>query len=214
MKQFLLAVALIAFPVAVFTAVEVWVLPGFSSANASASSDPLGDLSGYETIVVDARDLADAGDFAAAKTRITDFETTWDDAEAAMRPMAPAAWGNVDAAADHAFAALRAAYPDPGKVTETLAALSSALANPAGDGGSAGGVQRILGVAVTDENGHAIPCEAMLDDLRAAMADGSIAAADKPNVTDLRAKATERCNADDDTRADAFAAQALALVSR
>ena len=32
-------------------------------------------------------------------------------------------------------------------------------------------------------------------------------------VSDLQAKALERCNADDDTRADAFSAQALAMLN-
>ena len=54
----------------------------------------------------------------------------------------------------------------------------------------------------------------MLRDLRTVLADGSIRAPNKAAATDLQTKATERCNADDDTRADAFAAQALALAGR
>jgi hypothetical protein len=129
-----------------------------------------------------------------------------------MRLKAPSAWGNVDAAADDAFAALRTGNPDPAKVRHALAALSSTLVKPSGGSGSAGVIQRISGIAVTDANGHAVPCESMLEELRSALSGSSIAATDRRAATDLQAKATERCNADDDTRADAFAAQALALA--
>jgi hypothetical protein len=212
MKQFMLAALLIALPTAAFTAVEMWIGPGSSPAAPSVSTNPLGDLSAYQTIVAETRDLAASGDLVAAEQRITDFETKWDDAEAAMRPKAPSAWGNVDAAADDAFAALRTGNPDPAKVRHALAALSSTLVNPSGGSGSAGVIQRISGIAVTDANGHAVPCESMLEELRSALSGSSIAATDRRAATDLQAKATERCNADDDTRADAFAAQALALA--
>lgn len=211
MKQFLLATALIALPVAGFALVEASLL-GPPPAETAASSQSLGDLSSYETIVSDTRALADKGDLVAAEKRVTDFETQWDDAEATLRPKAPDDWGNVDAAADAAFSALRAGRPDPAAVDEALATLSLVLADPAGDGGSGGSAAAVSGIAVTDANGHAIPCEAMLGDLRNALADGSIAAADKAAADGLQAKATERCNADDDAHADAFAAQALALA--
>lgn len=212
MKQFLLAAMLIAIPVAVFTAVEMWVLPGSTAASGSASLDPLGDLSRYETIVSDTQGLAESGDFIAAETRISEFETKWDDEASALRQKSPAAWGNVDAAADDTFAALRARDIDPAAVDQALATLSATLADPTGSG-SSGGVQLVSGIAVTDANGHAIPCEAMLDDLRAALSDGAVATADTAEATDLQAKAIERCNADDDTHSDQLAAQALALAS-
>ncbi len=210
MKQFLLAAVLIAVPVALFAAVETWVLP--QTGTDAATADALGDLSGYETIVSDTRDLVDQGNLAAAKTRISDFETTWDQAEPTLRPKAPAAWGNIDASADKVFAALRAASPDPETVQDRLSTLSSTLASPGGDGGSAGGMTRVSGVAVTDANGHPLPCEAMLDDLRSALSQSPVTGKDKSRATDLRTRATERCNADDDTHADDFAAQALAIV--
>ncbi len=206
MKQFFLAAILIALPVAAFTAAEIWLLPGGAGQTAAAASPgSLGELPAYEAIVADTRDLVGSGNLAAAETRITDFETKWDDAEATMRPEGPAAWGNVDAAADAAFAALRARTPDAAEATKALVALSAVLADPAG-AGSSGGVERVAGIAVTDANGHPIPCESMLADLRSALQDG------QAEATDLQAKATERCNADDDGRADAFAAKALALA--
>ncbi|WP_108658253.1 hypothetical protein [Acuticoccus kandeliae] len=214
MKQLLLATALIALPVAVFAAAETWVVPGAPPPSESASANPFGDLSPYETIVHDTQTLVDTGDLVAAEKRITDFETLWDDAEATMRPKSPSAWGNLDAAADDAFSALRAGKPDPAKVTDALAALSTTLASPAGRFAYPGEAQIVAGVAVTDANGHALPCEAMLADLRAALADGAIVPADTAKAADLQAKATERCNADDDKRADAFAAEALALAAQ
>ena len=198
MKQLLLAALLIALPTAAFTAVETWIGPGARPVSPSASADPLGDLAVYETIVADTRDLVASGDLVAAEVRITDFETRWDGAATTMRPKAPSAWGNVDAAADDAFAALRSRSPDPAKVKDALAALSSTLADPAGGSGAAEVVQRVSGIAVTDANGHALPCKSMLEDLRAALSGGSIAAKDTAAAADLQAKATERCNADDD----------------
>lgn len=209
MRQFLLASALIALPVAGFAAFEL-LLPDTAPAMAAASAGSLGDLSAYETIVADTQSLAKGGDLTAAERRVTDFETEWDGAEATLRPKAPEAWGTIDAAADEAFAALRAGKPDPAAVEEALGALSLALVDPTS--GPAGAVALIDGIAVTDAAGHPVPCETLLTHLRVALSDGSIGAADKPAASALQAKATERCNADDDTRADAFSAQALALA--
>lgn len=209
MKQILLAVLLIALPTSVFTVVEIWMLPVQHSEMTSHKADPLGDLSGYESIVSDTRSLVDAGKLTEAELRVTDFETKWDKAESTLRPKAPSAWGNVDTAADHVFAALREKAPDTSKVDNVLAVLSTTLANPV-QSGSARGVRRVAGVAVTDSNGHAIPCETMLQDVRRALSSGSISERDKAMT--LQSKAIERCNADDDTHSDQFSAQALALA--
>ncbi len=83
----------------------------------------------------DVRKAADAGDLAAAATRITDLETAWDDAEPAMRPLNPEAWGRVDAATDDALTAMRANAPDPTEVKDTLTVLADTLAHPVGAGG-------------------------------------------------------------------------------
>jgi hypothetical protein len=210
MKQILLATALIALPVAAFTAFEVFLAP--AAPTVAATADPLGDLSALKAIVADVQTIAVSGDFTKAEARITDFETAWDDAESSMRPLDTMAWGNVDEAADTALTALRAGSPVADEVTAALTGLASALDNPAGTGPAAsGGVTLISGIAVTDAAGRAIPCETLL----AQLADGLAAStlADKTAVTDLQAKALERCNADDDTRADGFTAQALGLLA-
>jgi hypothetical protein len=67
------------------------------------------------------------GDFAAAKTRITDFETAWDDKASALRALDPTTWGSVDGAADAALDAVRADAPDAALAAATLTALQAAL---------------------------------------------------------------------------------------
>jgi len=213
MKQVLLAALLIALPVSVFSAAELWLSPGQSAETGSDQTHTLGNLSDYQTIVSDTRDLVDAGKMNAAEQRITDFETNWDNAESTLRPKAPAAWGNVDAAADRVFSAIRARSPDTETVTGRLKALSERLSNPSA-GGSSGGVQRVAGIAVTDANGHAIPCESMLGKLRNALSESAIAAANLDKAKSLQSRATERCNADDDVHSDQLSARALALSSQ
>ncbi len=60
-----------------------------------------------------------------------------------------------------------------------------------------------------------LPFEDMLKQLRDAEAAATnVTAANKAAVSDLEAKGIERCNADDDKRADAFFAQALNILGR
>ena len=96
MRQFLLAVMLIAIPATAFAIFQIFL----ATAPASVPAASLGDLSNLKTIVADVQKIAETGDLAAAKERIADFETAWDDAEATMRPLNEAGWGHVDDAAD------------------------------------------------------------------------------------------------------------------
>lgn len=203
MRNLLLSVALIAVPVAGFALVESVIAP--PSATISVSSG-LGDLTAYETIVTDTKRIAATGDLAAAETRITDLETLWDENAKALLKADPGAWGAVDGAADAAFSALRARTPDPKKVDVALTALAETLAAPVP--AASGPVQQVAGIDVTDANGHALPCEEMIGQLR----DATDGKTPPPDLATLQSKALERCNADDDTRADAFAAQAIALM--
>lgn len=216
MKQILLATALIALPVAAFTAFHVYVTPPALAAPAApAVVDPLGDLSALKKIVSDVETIAATGDFAKAELRVTDYETAWDDAAGTLRAMNSAAWGNVDQASDEALAALRASPPVAADVTTTLAALATSLDTPDATPGQplAAGAKMVGGIAVTDGSGRALPCEVMLKDVAAAIASTTLAAAEKATATDLQTKALERCNADDDSRADEFSAQALILLT-
>lgn len=125
MKQFLLATALIAVPVAGFSAFQVYAARASTVANAPAAS--LGDLSAFTTIVTDVQGIAAKGDLAAAKTRIKDFEIAWDQGEKGLKPLDPEHWRMIDDAADAALTAIRADSPSPAAVSETLAALQASL---------------------------------------------------------------------------------------
>ncbi len=210
MKQFLLAVVLVAVPIAIFAAARSY-LPASAAPAATVAS--LGDLTAMEAIVTDVQSLAAKGDLPAAKARIADLETAWDDAEPTLHPVNPEAWGMVDGAADAALTALRASAPDAAEVAATLTALNAALADPTAGADGSGTAAMVAGIAVTDANGHPIPCEDMLGQAKAGLPAIAADAAKTAAVTDLITKATERCNADDDRNADAFSAQALAALA-
>jgi hypothetical protein len=208
MKQLLLATALVVLPAAGFFA---W-MPRTSETVLTAPAG-LGDLTPFKAIVSDVQSIAATGDLIAAEKRVSDFETAWDDAEPQLRARDAASWASVDDAADAAFAALRAGVPDKATIAATLDTLQASFRAPvAADMAEAATL--IAGIAVTDATGHAIPCEAMLKDLKAAIDSGKIAAADQAQAAGFQSKATERCNADDDRRADAFAAEGLALAAQ
>ncbi|TPK71821.1 hypothetical protein FKO01_26635 [Mesorhizobium sp. B2-3-3] len=58
------------------------------------------------------------------------------------------------------------------------------------------------------------PCEETLKTLRAAEATAKLGDADKNKVSELETKGIERCNADDDKRADDFFAQAMKVMGK
>lgn len=204
MKQFLLAVVLIALPVALFAGAMAYL---------TRAGAGLGDMSAYEAIVSDVSVKVEAGDLPGAAARITDLETAWDDGEATLRPMDGLAWGAVDDAIDAALQALRAKTPAPNAVKAALANLALVMADPVkAETGGGAGVVLVSGIAVTGQDGRPLSCEAMLTDLRQRLAAAKLSAADQAKVDDLQAKALERCNADDDAHADDFSAQALAIV--
>lgn len=220
MRNLLLSVALIALPVGVFAAGYAVLAPASpSSRSEGADATPLGDMSPFIAIVTDVRQIADTGDMVAAETRITDFETAWDDAQKTLRPVNKTSWGNVDEAADAALDALRADTLDPAGVTTTLSDLMAELEDPTrvpGESATAdtSGGATVSGIATTDANGRALPCEVMLDQLKTSLASASLSTDAGARVASLQARGTERCNADDDARADDFFAQGLALTSK
>lgn len=59
-----------------------------------------------------------------------------------------------------------------------------------------------------------VPCEDKLAELRSAVKTASLSEAEMASVNQLEAKGVERCNADDDKRADAFFDDALKLLKR
>lgn len=83
----------------------------------------LGDISKFKKIIVDIESLVDKGDLASAKIRIKDLETTWDEAEAGIKPRAASDWHLLDKGIDRALNALRADPPSQTECKKTLAEL-------------------------------------------------------------------------------------------
>ena len=214
MKQLLLATALIVVPVGAFTAFNLYAAAPSVAAAAATPATGLGDMSAFSSIVVDVQTIAATGDLAAAKVRIKDFETAWDDQASALRALDGNAWGTIDDAADAALNALRAGTPDAAAVNTTLAALQATLASPVAATSAPVAAILVSGITVTDANGRALPCEVMLKSVADGLTTAKLSDADRTTAVDFQTKALERCNADDDQRADEFSAQALALVSK
>jgi hypothetical protein len=202
MKKLLLVLALAAAPACLLPALPVL---------AAVVATELGDMGNFHTIVADTLTLAQAGDLAGAEKRITDFESAWDKAAAALRPLSVDKWTTIDHAADAAIEGLRAGSPDAAAVEQSLNGLLATLDDPNGGAVVTPVAAVAASFAVTDADGSPLPCEVALKTLRDAAA--SKKPSDQAKYDQLMGKGLDRCNADDDKRADGFFADAFALLS-
>jgi hypothetical protein len=201
MKNLLLILAIATAPLS-FGALSLPVL--------AAASSELGDMTNFHTIVADTLGIAQSGDLAGAEKRITDFETAWDKAAAALRPLSVDKWTRIDHAADAAIEGLRAGSPDPAAVVQSLNGLIAVLDDPNGGAGASVAAAMPATFAVSNADGSPLPCEVALETLRTAAAGRT--PTDQAKYDQLLGKGLERCNADDDKRADGFFADAYALL--
>jgi uncharacterized membrane-anchored protein len=96
--------------------------PASGTTTASAAS-PLGDMSAFIVITQDTLDKLNAGQQAAATTRITDLESAWDNAQATLKRRNPDEWTAVDDKIDTVLRELRSTTPNPTTETAALEAL-------------------------------------------------------------------------------------------
>jgi len=72
----------------------------------------------------------------------------------------------------------------------------------------------VVRFSTLNTDGTPVPCQLTLAKMQGVLATSAPSAANKARFDDLRRRGIERCNANDDVRANAFLAEALGMVER
>lgn len=88
---------------------------------------PATDLAELRAITQDTLSLVTIGNHTGARTRITDLETAWDDAQTRLKPLDATAWTYLDHEIDDVLSAVRAGKPDAATEERALNALIASL---------------------------------------------------------------------------------------
>lgn len=102
-------------------------LPQGDSAGSVTQAFPQEDIANFRKITEDTLSLVQAGNLSAAKSRVTDLETAWDNAEARLKPINKTKWTEIDGSIDKVLRQLRAAHQDAEGCKTALQSLLTVL---------------------------------------------------------------------------------------
>ncbi|KQZ70783.1 hypothetical protein [Nocardioides sp. Root151] len=85
------------------------------------------DVDQFRTLAQDTLGMVETGQVAEAKSRVTDLESAWDDAQSRLVSKDCVTWAYVDGEVDSALTAVRAPHPDPSTESGTLTTLITTL---------------------------------------------------------------------------------------
>jgi hypothetical protein len=117
-KRFLIPLA-----ISIFSVGTTFLTSAVIFSTPAIAASKLGNLSKFKKVVKDTEELIQKGDLAGAKIRIKDLETTWDEAEPALKPRSAADWHKIDKGIDHVLSALRDEPQNPDTCKSTIADL-------------------------------------------------------------------------------------------
>jgi uncharacterized membrane-anchored protein len=97
------------------------------AAGQASAHFPAADVASFRTITQDTLTKLQAGDQSGATARITDLETSWDDAQPRLQALDDTTWTALDGRIDTVLTAMRESTPDPSTEKQALNDLLKAL---------------------------------------------------------------------------------------